>query len=49
LKDLGLKENDIDKAVDVIGAVKITHPRPVAKADLREVIGQAFAGAPPRF
>jgi hypothetical protein len=48
-KNLGLKESDIDKAVDVISAVKITHPRPVAKADLRNVIGQAYAGAPPRF
>jgi maleylacetate reductase len=48
-KDLGLKESDIDKAVDVIAAVKITYPRPVAKADLRNVIGQAYAGAPPRF
>ena len=48
-KDLGLKESDIDKAVDVVSAVKITHPRPVSKEDLRNVIGQAFAGAPPRF
>jgi alcohol dehydrogenase class IV len=48
-KDLGLKESDIDKAVDVVSAVKITHPRPVSKADLRNVIGQAHAGAPPRF
>jgi len=49
LKDLGLKERDIDKAVEVVSAVKIAHPRPVSTADLREVIGQAFAGAPPRF
>ncbi|MGA8693754.1 MAG: iron-containing alcohol dehydrogenase, partial [Xanthobacteraceae bacterium] len=49
LKDLGLKESDIGKAVDVISAVKITHPRPVFKADLLNVIGQAYAGAPPRF
>jgi maleylacetate reductase len=48
-KDLGLKESDIGKAVDVVSAVKITHPRPVSKADLLDVIGQAFAGAPPRF
>jgi maleylacetate reductase len=49
LKDLGLKESDIGKAVDVVSAVKITHPRPVFKADLLNVIGQAYAGAPPRF
>ena len=47
--DLGLKESDIGKAVDVVSAVKITHPRPVSKADLANVIGQAYAGAPPRF
>ena len=49
LKDLGLKESDIAKAVDVVTAVKITHPRPVTKSDLLDVISQAFAGAPPRF
>jgi maleylacetate reductase len=49
LKNLGLKESDIGRAVDVVSAVKITHPRPVSKADLRNVIGQAYAGAPPRF
>jgi len=49
LKHLGLKESDIAKAVDVVAAVKITHPRPVTKSDLLDVISQAFAGAPPRF
>jgi maleylacetate reductase len=48
-RDLGLKESDLDKAVQVVSAVKVTHPRPVSPADLRDVIGQAFAGAPPRF
>jgi maleylacetate reductase len=48
-KDLGLKESDIGKAVEVVSAVKIVHPRPVSTADLRDVIGQAYAGAPPRF
>jgi len=49
LKDLGLKESDIGKAVEVVSGVKITHPRPVSSADLRNVISQAYAGAPPRF
>ena len=49
LKDLGLKESDIGKAVEVVSAVKITHPRPVSQGDLRNVISQAYAGAPPRF
>jgi len=48
-RDLGLKDSDIDKAVDVVSAVKITHPRTLSKADWRNVIGQAFAGATPRF
>jgi maleylacetate reductase len=49
LKDIGMREADIAKAVDVVGAVTITHPRPVAEADLMTVISQAYAGAPPRF
>ena len=49
LKDLGLSEKDLGKAVEVISAVKITHAKPVTRADLENVIGQAFAGAPPRF
>jgi len=49
LKDLGLKETDIGRAVEVVAAVKIAHPKPVSKADLLNVISQAYAGAPPRF
>jgi len=49
LKGLGLREEDIEKAVDVVSAVKITHPRPVSKADVTNVIRQAYAGEPPRF
>jgi maleylacetate reductase len=49
LKGLGLREEDIAKAVDVVAAVKISHPRPVAKADLANIIGQAYAGEPPLF
>jgi maleylacetate reductase len=49
LKDLGMRETDIAKAVDVVAGVKIIHPRPVSKADLAEVIRQAYFGEPPRF
>jgi maleylacetate reductase len=49
LRGLGMREDDIAKAVEVVGAVKIDHPRPVSKADLAEVIRQAYAGEPPRF
>ena len=44
-----MREEDIGKAVDIVAAVKISHPRPVSKADLAEVIRQAFFGEPPRF
>jgi maleylacetate reductase len=49
LKGLGMNEADIPKAVEVVSAVKITHPQPVSKADLAEVIRQAYFGEPPRF
>ncbi len=49
LRGLGMREEDIGKAVDIVAAVKISHPRPVSKADLAEVIRQAFFGEPPRF
>ncbi len=49
LKGLGMREEDIGKAVEVVAAVKIEHPRPVSKADLFNIISQAFAGEPPRF
>ncbi len=48
-KQLGMREDDIAKAVEVVAAVKITHPKAVSKEDLRSVIGQAYAGEPPRF
>ena len=49
LKGLGMREADIDKAVAVVAAVKIAHPRPVSPADLADVIRQAYHGEPPRF
>jgi alcohol dehydrogenase class IV len=49
LKGLGMREEDLAKAVDVVAAVKIDHPRPVSKTDLAKIIRQAFFGEPPRF
>jgi maleylacetate reductase len=49
LKGLGMREEDIAKAVEVVSAVKIAHPRPVNKADLAEIIRQAYFGEPPQF
>jgi hypothetical protein len=44
-----MREADIDKAVELVAAVKISHPRPVSKADLADIIRQAYFGEPPRF
>ena len=49
LKDIGMRETDIGKAVEVLSVVKITHPKPVTKADFVNVITQAYTGAPPDF
>jgi maleylacetate reductase len=49
LHGLGMQEADIAKAVDVVAAVKISHPRSASKADLADIIRQAYFGAPPRF
>ena len=49
LKDIGMREADIGKAVELVGAAKIAHPKLVTKADLANIITQAYAGAPPRF
>ena len=49
LKGLGMREADIGKAIEVVSAVTIEHPRPVSKADLADIIRQAFFGEPPRF
>ena len=49
LRDLGMKESEIEAAADFVAATPIVNPRPVARADLLELITQAFHGAPPRF
>jgi alcohol dehydrogenase class IV len=49
LKDLGMREEDIPRAVEVVAKRKFPNPRPLAASDLDNVIRQAFAGKPPRF
>jgi maleylacetate reductase len=49
LKDLGMKESDIPKAVELVAAAKFVNPRPVSRDDITDLITQAFHGAPPRF
>jgi alcohol dehydrogenase class IV len=49
LKDIGMQEKDIGKAVEVVMKAKITHPRPVTKDEMTDVITQAYRGEPPKF
>ena len=49
LKDLGMKQSDIEGAADFVGATPFANPRPVTRADLVELITQCYHGAPPRF
>ena len=48
-KGLGMRQEDIGKAVEVVAAAKITHPKPVSQADVENIVTQAYAGEPPRF
>ena len=49
LNDLGLREEDIPRAVEVVAQRKFPNPRPCSPADIENVIRQAFVGQPPRF
>jgi alcohol dehydrogenase class IV len=49
LKGLGMQEADIPRAIDLVAAAKFVNPRPVTRADIEDLITQAFHGAPPRF
>ena len=46
-KALGVPDDGIEKAVEVIMGLTFTNPRPVTEHDLRGLLGQAFGGAPP--
>ncbi|MGH6768302.1 MAG: maleylacetate reductase [Xanthobacteraceae bacterium] len=49
LKGLGMKESDIPKAIELVAAAKFVNPRPVSRADIENLVTQAFHGEPPRF
>jgi alcohol dehydrogenase class IV len=49
LKGLGMREQDIAKAVEIVATAKIFHPRAASKADLTNIINQAYFGEPPKF
>jgi maleylacetate reductase len=48
LKELGLREEDIPRAVEIVAGRTFPNPRKPTKADIDNVIRQAFAGRPPR-
>jgi alcohol dehydrogenase class IV len=49
LKGLGMREQDIAKAIEIVAAAKIYHPRAASKADLTDIINQTYFGEPPKF
>jgi len=49
LKDLGMREEDIPRAIDVVAKRTFPNPRTPSRPDIESVIRQAFAGQPPRF
>jgi alcohol dehydrogenase class IV len=49
LKGLGMNEADIPRAVEHVAAAKFVNPRSVSRADIENLVTQAFHGEPPRF
>jgi maleylacetate reductase len=49
LKDLGMREEDIRRAVDIVAKRTFPNPRTPTPADIECVVRQAFAGQPPQF
>ena len=49
LKDLGLREADIPRAVEIVAARTFPNPRRPTTEDIHRLVRQAYAGEPPRF
>jgi len=49
LKDLGMREEDIPRAVQIVAARTFPNPRAATAEDIHSVVRQAYAGEPPRF
>ena len=47
LKDLGLKESDLDRAADLAMANPYWNPRAFTRGDIRKLLDDAFHGRPP--
>lgn len=48
LRDLGMKESDIDKAAEIALSAQYPNPRPLEKKAIRELIRRAWDGEPAR-
>lgn len=46
-RDLGMPHDGVERAVDLVAAAKIEHPRPADPDQLRRVVEAAWAGDPP--
>ena len=49
LKSLGMNGADIPKAVEIVAAGQFVNPRPVSRADIENLITQAYHGDAPNF
>ncbi len=48
LKDIGMKEADLDKACDIALQNQYPNPRPLERAAIRQLLQHAFEGVRPR-
>lgn len=48
LKDIGIKESDIDRAAEITTEAAINNPEPVTTKRVKEMLERAWAGEPPK-
>lgn len=49
LRDLGMKEADLDRAADLAVQTPYWNPRPIERPAIRDLLGRAWAGHPPKM
>ncbi len=47
LRELGLRESDLDRAAEIASRDPYANPRPIERAGIRRLLGDAWAGDPP--
>jgi maleylacetate reductase len=47
LRDLGLKESDLDRAADIATTAPYWNPRPIDRPGIRQLLDDAFFGRRP--